>query len=983
MRLRAVIRHRILIVLTIGFQFVVWCLASNLGAAGTPSRKGTDPGTDSVRELYTWSGDADVPEWYAFNVVEGTSNPEVWVNNWGKRYDRYPGDPAPESMPTPGGTDTATIGVGGTELRNNAAVASLEIGIGGSIGIYGRLQCLTLDTAGLVELGHDALIYECALQADAGYGIVRTVEAHNSTLTDPLLENLIVSSPVEVPAGMCLGLSGEIHLNNIIEILAAGGNLARLVIDHDVTLSGNGWVETTDDPNNEISAHFGAGQRLTNRSTIHAAGRLCGTTIALTNEGLVIADRTATLTIDPVDSPNDGLTSVINTGTLRAADGGTLRLKGGVIDNTGGIIEALDSSAVELARDAVVTGGTLQTSGSGEIRSAHEYNNTTVNPKVRDLTVTGKLVIPDWRRLEVAGTVVIDGELDIESTGNGSRLNIDTNTTLTGSGSILTSDDYGNEICGFSSSGQRLTNQIEIHAAGRIGWTTIALTNQGEIVADRSTMLSIDPVDTPNDGLAAVINTGVLAAASGGTLELRGGNFDNFGGTIEARDGGVVALGVDLHLTGGDLNTAGGGVIQSNSSWHPPILTDVTLNGRTEVPSNTVVVFDGNLVDNGIIEVSGRIQPSGDVVLGGGGELRFENFGEITPDGTSFSNAAGHTMVVSAGAQTLVHQQMINAGTLIVEGSGFLQFNQSYEAEVGALTEVDGTLRPQGGTMPVGGILSGGGVIDGPVEITSTGVLSPGPGSGDQTRGVLTTGDLTVRDGAAYRWQTSALDADLVDVAGNLDIGAATLTVEIRVSGGDVPERVELFSYDSLASIPDVSQFLLTGGFSFTGVDAGGGILALTGVAAQDLVFVDDFETGETSSWTRVEGETEKSLRFEREVDWLRVDLSLPGSVVDQPRAVTVLEALAADGVTVFGLQTRQGMLRAGILTAEGRRWSPWRESRGLEVEVQWRPGRVWVYDSGGLLAEAGSDSGFMGVLGLRRDSAVRVRVKPAAIADR
>lgn len=98
------------------------------------------------------------------------------------------------------------------------------------------------------------------------------------------------------------------------------------------------------------------------------------------------------LTIQPHDSPNDGLPGIINTCTLRA---------------TGGLIEAQDGSAVELHDYAHVNGGTLQTLGTGEIRPTGAYSS------VSDVTVSAgsALVIPNSRALRFRDTVTIDGEL--------------------------------------------------------------------------------------------------------------------------------------------------------------------------------------------------------------------------------------------------------------------------------------------------------------------------------------------------------------------------------------------------------------------------------------------------------------------------------------------------------------------------------------------------------------------------------------------
>lgn len=181
---------------------------------------------------------------------------------------------------------------------------------------------------------------------------------------------------------------------------------------------------------------------------------------------------------------------------------------------------------------------------------------------------------------------------------------------------------------------------------------------------------------------------------------------------------------------------------------------------------------------------------------------------------------------------------------MAVASGGSLRFYAAYLPAPGSNTRVDGTLQPLG-PLTLAGTLAGGGVVNGSVVVTSNGVLAPGGGYG-----TLTTGNLTVENGATYRWETSAAAGpDLVDVNGALSLGTATLTVDLRVGSGAVPSRVELFEYTTLASVPSASQFELTAGYTFTGVGTTGNRVALTGVANDGHLFADDFETGDTSSW--------------------------------------------------------------------------------------------------------------------------------------
>lgn len=316
-----------------------------------------------VAQDMTWNGAATSDEWYAFNFIEGTWNPQVWVNNWGQEIYRYPDDPAPTEMTTP--TGTATIPTGYVaDVETQVQVSSVQLG--GTLEIGAQLSCATLNVAGETLLHYHGRVSGCAIQGDGPDGFLSTDADSASTYSGPTLDGVTLSLPTLIGDGKRIFLANTVHNLGVIQLLdtSAAGE-TRLTVDSDVTLSGAGWVETSGAADNEIGAHVSGDHRLTNQSTIHAAGRIGGDTIAVTNQGLIVADRPTMLTVDPTDTPLDGQPGVVNQGTLRAADGGTLSLVRGSFANAGGVVEALDGSVVELGRAASLSGGQLSSAGSG------------------------------------------------------------------------------------------------------------------------------------------------------------------------------------------------------------------------------------------------------------------------------------------------------------------------------------------------------------------------------------------------------------------------------------------------------------------------------------------------------------------------------------------------------------------------------------------------------------------------------------------
>jgi len=114
----------------------------------------------------------------------------------------------------------------------------------------------------------------------------------------------------------------------------------------------------------------------------------------------------------------------------------------------------------------------------------------------------------DSNDLTISGTSIVNsGNIGLISTGSTTQLLIDAaDVTLSGSGTVTLSNNAHNIICGLLNS-NRLTNAAghTIQGAGKIGKSQMALTNQGLIDANQS--------------VTGAINTGVMQAGGGGTLQ--------------------------------------------------------------------------------------------------------------------------------------------------------------------------------------------------------------------------------------------------------------------------------------------------------------------------------------------------------------------------------------------------------------------------------------------------------------------------------
>jgi hypothetical protein len=149
-------------------------------------------------------------------------------------------------------------------------------------------------------------------------------------------------------------------LNNSGTVRQGVSNYSVIRLDGDVTLTGPGVWTMSNSSLNQIFGLVGTNV-LTNDAdhTIQGAGEIGSNRMGLTNHGLIHANQSESLIIDP------SVAGVTNNGILRASGAGGLQLIGGSFNNQGRI-EALNGSNITYSTSAVtsnnmagvLTGGT-------------------------------------------------------------------------------------------------------------------------------------------------------------------------------------------------------------------------------------------------------------------------------------------------------------------------------------------------------------------------------------------------------------------------------------------------------------------------------------------------------------------------------------------------------------------------------------------------------------------------------------------------
>ncbi len=465
-----------------------------------------------------------------------------------------------------------------------------------------------------------------------------------------------------------------------------------------VTLTGDGEVIFGDNAYNHIlSSHWENRLTHTGNHTIRGGGNIGSNNMLLTNESLVQADLSTTPL--HIDLSGDATHENFNTGIMQATDGAILSFVGSAINNTGGIIQALDNSTVELASSSHVYNGTLTTQDSGLILTHNGQSAW-----LQDLTNTGAFSIVNNSSCYIRGTVTNDGTISHDAVDWYSNLLLDQSTaTLTGSGEVVMGDSSYNQI--YANHWEyRLTNtgSHTIRGGGNIGANNMLLTNESLIEADVAGGMT---VDLNGNAENQNFNTGTMRATNGGTLSFWGTPLNNQGGLIEADNGSFVQLGASTHIYNGTLSSQGTGMLQISIN-QSAYLQDLTNLGHISIQNNSNCYMRGTITNNGTIsneavdwyarlwldQLSATLTGTGEVVLGDNNTYNeilgshWEN--RLTNSGSHTIRGGGN---IGANNMLLTNESLIEAD---VAGGMTVDLNGNAENEnfnTGTMRATDGS----------------------------------------------------------------------------------------------------------------------------------------------------------------------------------------------------------------------------------------------------------------------------------------------------
>jgi hypothetical protein len=314
-----------------------------------------------------------------------------------------------------------------------------------------------------------------------------------------------------------------------------------------------------------------------------------------------------------------------------------------------------------------------------------------------------------------------------------------------------------------------------IRGSGQLLANTGGMINQGTIVVDQPSGLTIDP------NALGFTNAGLLQA-HGGPVVLVPGMYINTQGTIEALDDSEVQIGTGATVVGGTLRGQGTGAVVPQGGT----LTNVTTSGTVRQDNGQDVIITGGLTNNAMWSLNTTGSPTdlrfnGGLTLAGTGSIVMNNAlflnNRILTDNTILTQAAGHT-IRGSGQLLGDNGGMINQGTIIVDQPAGLTIdpNALGFSNAGLLQTVSGGITVNAGPFSTSGTVS----IGAGTTLARTGDYTQTAGATTLDGGALSaTGLIDVQGGVVSG--TGSLVGNVMN-AGNFSPGASTGTLQVTAT---------------------------------------------------------------------------------------------------------------------------------------------------------------------------------------------------------
>jgi filamentous hemagglutinin family protein len=425
---------------------------------------------------------------------------------------------------------------------------------------------------------------------------------------------------------------------------------------------------------------------------------------------------------------------IVSTGTSTAGNGGvTLTASNGSVQQTAGLIQAVNTGTVTLSAATAntnATSGTIALSGAASTIQTQNGDltlsaDTLISQQAGTVQTTGTTatLIQLTQKTGSAGGITQAATGLIQASATKGSVGLNAVGSIVTGGSILATDPTSGTVS--AAAGTFLTNSGVINAgtlATLVAQTT--LTNSGT-VANTGTGGSIIETAVTND----LNSSGLTSAGSGGaTLTATKGTVTQSAGTILANGGTVgVTAGTSVVQSGGTIETSGNGgtlialiaqgtavgngitqaagaLIQTQATG---VASTITLAADLASLSGTIIA-GGTAANNGVVAVSvagtqlagagGTAITDAGFITGGSAITEAATQGDIVSTGTSTAGNGGITLTASNGSvrQTAGLIQAVNTGTVTLSAA---TANTNATSGTIALSGAASTIQTQNGNL--------------------------------------------------------------------------------------------------------------------------------------------------------------------------------------------------------------------------------------------------------------------------------------------
>jgi YVTN family beta-propeller protein len=749
---------------------------------------------------------------------------------------------------------------GGGTLSVNSATVNNQTG---TIQVNGASSTVEIDNNAHIEGGTLSAIN----------GGVLTNPANNNITLDGSTQGQLTLVGTFVDANNSeIFLQGTINNTGNFQV-NAGANSSFLTMAAGVTLTGGGAVTLSSTPGQGTAALATANgaQLLTNvNNTLQGTGVIGYNGLQLANQGTVNANVLGgTLTMNPGAFTNQGL--------IEATAGGILSLSGSTISNSAGTIKVSGAtSTVQFVNNARIEGGTLATANNGVLTipsgNSISLDGSTLGP----LTLTGTYVGANNTDTYLYGSIVNNGNIQLNAAANNTFLIMATAVSLTGSGTVTLSSTAGGGTAALATANgaQTLTNVSNtLQGSGIIGWNGLVVVNQGTITTNAST-LTLNPPSLTNRGLLRAAASGALILSNGtinnnaGTIQVNGSNssvqFVNNatiqGGTIATANGGILTIpsGNTITLDGstqGPLALAGTYVGSNNTSTY--LLGEINNSGQIQVnalANNTFLIAEGpvSLIGSGLVSLSSTAGQGTAALATANGSQTLTNVNNTLQGGGVIGwnglQVVNQGIINCSNSMTLNPNALTNQGLVEATGAGILQVSTTVN-NVGGNILVNGAsaavqfangISVQGGTLSIagGGFLgsSSGNVLtlDGTanaVTVAQGGPYTVGNNSTTVIQGTIINNSSILLNGSENNTVLSSNGAMLTGGGSVLmSNGSNLISGQSLVNAGNMIADSVSFNVGAFTQTAGLFQVTASGSASVSSFNLNGGIAQVDGV---------------------------------------------------------------------------------------------------------------------------------------------------------